>query len=384
MELLDFSVDVDGRRLVGQIEIGGVVTGNGAPNVTIFDAQGEIVFRGVTYRTPVQLQIADNFEATPGEGQVDAISIGFQIDGVVSLLGQVSTSDTGLLGSTPTSVSLNDFEGDGTVGVFDEETATNTTTSFLSFSIDMDRADPVVIVPTDGDDLFEGTPEADVFDGGGGADTLFGFGGRDTLEGGAGADEIDGGAGADRLFGGGGRDILRGEGAGDDLFGGGGRDQLFGGRGRDELFGNGGRDMLFGENGRDMLFGGGGRDALTGDGGRDALLGGGGRDTLDGGRGRDTLEGGGARDVLEGGAGRDLLTGGAGADTFVFSAGDGVDTITDFALGQDVIDLQSLEIGFGDLTIETEGGDAVVTASGVTIILNGVDGAELREGDFLF
>lgn len=384
MGFLEFSVDVDGRRLVGDIEIGGVASGSGLPDITAFDAQGEIVFRGTTYRTPVQFQISDNFEVTPGAGRIDAISIGFQIDGVVSLLGQVSTSDTSLLQSTPTTVSLSDFDGDGTVGVFDEEASTNTTTSFSSFSVMTNRTDLIVIAPTDGADLFEGTPEADVFDGGGGDDTLLGLGGRDTLEGGAGRDEIDGGAGADSLFGGGGRDILRGEGAGDDLFGGGGRDQLFGGRGRDELFGNGGRDALFGDGGGDMLFGGGGRDMLSGGGGRDVLQGGGGRDTLDGGRGRDTLEGGGARDVLEGGAGRDLLTGGAGVDTFVFSAGDGVDTISDFAVGQDVIDLQSLEIGFGDLMIETEGGDAAISAGDVTIILIGVDGAELLEGDFLF
>ena len=56
-----------------------------------------------------------------------------------------------------------------------------------------------------------------------------------------------------------------------------------------------------------------------------------GDDSLDGGAGNDTLVGG--DDTLVGGAGTDQLTGGTGDDTFVFVAGDGVDTITDFNAG---------------------------------------------------
>jgi uncharacterized protein len=43
-------------------------------------------------------------------------------------------------------------------------------------------------------------------------------------------------------------------------------------------------------------------------------------------------------DRIVGGAGNDTITGGPGNDTFVFnSPSDGVDTITDFALGSDVL-----------------------------------------------
>ena len=47
----------------------------------------------------------------------------------------------------------------------------------------------------------------------------------------------------------------------------------------------------------------------------------------------DQLTGDRGDNVLEGGAGDDTITGGAGRDTFVFSTGDGSDTITDFGAG---------------------------------------------------
>ncbi len=47
----------------------------------------------------------------------------------------------------------------------------------------------------------------------------------------------------------------------------------------------------------------------------------------------DVLDGGAGDDLITGGAGDDLLTGGAGNDTFVYSVGDGLDTITDFNTG---------------------------------------------------
>ncbi|WP_236711406.1 family 16 glycosylhydrolase [Novosphingobium barchaimii] len=51
--------------------------------------------------------------------------------------------------------------------------------------------------------------------------------------------------------------------------------------------------------------------------------------------GNDLIDGGAGNDVLSGGAGDDALTGGAGADTFVFAAGYGKDTATDFQHGVD-------------------------------------------------
>lgn len=47
--------------------------------------------------------------------------------------------------------------------------------------------------------------------------------------------------------------------------------------------------------------------------------------------GDDVLRGTNIHDRFEGGAGNDVMTGGAGSDTYFFSAGDGIDTINDFA-----------------------------------------------------
>lgn len=69
-----------------------------------------------------------------------------------------------------------------------------------------------------------------------------------------------------------------------------------------------------------------------------------------GGAGDDVLIGNQVGNLLDGGRGADRLTGGAGADTFLFRAGDSGpgarDVITDFASGQDEIDLDA----FGALT----------------------------------
>lgn len=72
-------------------------------------------------------------------------------------------------------------------------------------------------------------------------------------------------------------------------------------------------------------------DHLYGFGGNDGLYGYGGNDTLDGGIGNDTLDGGAGNDTLIGGKGNDSLNGGYGSDTYVFNAGDGNDTILDWA-----------------------------------------------------
>ena len=73
---------------------------------------------------------------------------------------------------------------------------------------------------------------------------------------------------------------------------------------------------------------------------------------MNGGAGNDQLYGGSGADTLIGGAGNDTLTGGAGADTFVWQAGDtGTDTVADFQLGTDTLDLGALlgDAGKGDL-----------------------------------
>ena len=80
-------------------------------------------------------------------------------------------------------------------------------------------------------------------------------------------------------------------------------------------------------------------EVMDGKGGDDLLYGGGGNDTLLGGLGNDLLDGGNGRDILDGGAGDDVLTGGRGSDTFVFRPGFGHDTITDFSIFEDRLDI---------------------------------------------
>ena len=164
-----------------------------------------------------------------------------------------------------------------------------------------------------------------------------------------------------------------------------------------EILGNAGANNIIGTNFDDVIDGGGGVDTLTGLIGNDTYIldnvadtvsevGGGGRDkvviagdfnytlaadfedlTLQGtlagqsGTGNaldnviigsgvaNTLNGDAGNDRVIGGGGADTLTGGLGSDTFVFSNGDSGntaltrDTITDFVVGADLIDLTAID-----------------------------------------
>ncbi|NEN88541.1 MAG: nucleoside hydrolase [Okeania sp. SIO3H1] len=130
-------------------------------------------------------------------------------------------------------------------------------------------------------------------------------------------------------------DLLQGLGGSDTIAGFAGDDELLGNRGNDSINGGAGDDTLKGGYENDTLKGGSGDDSLIGWIGNDALLGGSGEDTLSGGQGRDRLNGG---------EGDDTLTGGASQDKFIFAANQafsevelGVDEITDFVSGQDMI-----------------------------------------------
>ncbi|MFM2345421.1 MAG: hypothetical protein RL654_174, partial [Pseudomonadota bacterium] len=87
-------------------------------------------------------------------------------------------------------------------------------------------------------------------------------------------------------------------------------------------------------------------DALTGD----ATT----ADYISGLGGHDTISGLGGNDTLAGGTGSDWLTGGLGNDVFAWSLNDqgskgtpAVDTITDFEIGADILDLRDLLVGEG-------------------------------------
>lgn len=90
---------------------------------------------------------------------------------------------------------------------------------------------------------------------------------------------------------------------------------------------------------------------------------------LDGKDGDDGLLGGAGDDWLVGHEGADQLTGGTGADVFVYTAaGQGGDTITDFQIGVDSIDLRQLSVAAGDVSLAAvdtsgDGNDDAVTLS---------------------
>ncbi|RYU43721.1 tandem-95 repeat protein, partial [Aliivibrio finisterrensis] len=133
--------------------------------------------------------------------------------------------------------------------------------------------------------------------------------------------------------------------------------------------GGNGNDKIFGQNGVDIMFGGKGDDYLNGGNDNDGLRGGSGNDILDGGSGND---------ILIGGLGDDILTGGTGEDIFKWvdqgvdnSLDNGTDTIKDFTVGEDLIDLTEIiggddnVINMGDLlshiTVSEDGDDLTLS-----------------------
>ncbi|WP_420861217.1 calcium-binding protein [Algirhabdus cladophorae] len=186
-----------------------------------------------------------------------------------------------------------------------------------------------------------------------------------------------------------GDDVLEGTGAADEIDGLGGNDQINGGSGADELRGGNGNDTILGDNGADTIFGGFGADDIRGGSGNDVVFAGSGADEVRGGAGNDDLRGGNGVDTIVGGTGDDVLRGGAGADTFVFLSNQGADTIADFDLSEaDFIDLSSHNRAdsFGDLTIDQNGADTVITfASGSDVItLEDFDANTLDADAFVF
>lgn len=172
-------------------------------------------------------------------------------------------------------------------------------------------------------------------------------------------------------------DVMLGTAYGDTLAGGDGKDQIAGGAGNDRISGGDGNDILIGGAGADHIDGGTGRDLLrydnavtvdlldaslnTGDAAGDVITsieqfrgshlgdafhGSDGADVFDGMAGDDILVGRAGDDLLIGNAGDDTMTGGAGADEFRYAAfGDGVDHITDFGRGEDVLSIRAAVVG---------------------------------------
>lgn len=243
-------------------------------------------------------------------------------------------------------------------------------------------------------------------------DDLFVFGGRvdNTGHGMGGKDAMFGGLGNDKLYGDGGNDLLLGDKGGDLLNGGNGNDILSGGAGNDILKGGKGKDTAFfaegngnditvklsiktkqdtGE-GKDRLSSienvttGSGNDLLEGNDRANILSAGDGDDRLYGLKGNDRLFGGDGNDLLQGGRGNDRLEGGDGADTFVFSRGDGSDTIKDYNPDLDGVRIKRGASDYSDLTITQSGNDVEVTFANVSITFDGLDVAQMTSDQFIF
>jgi Ca2+-binding RTX toxin-like protein len=183
---------------------------------------------------------------------------------------------------------------------------------------------------------------------GGAAGTKYGTAGDDVIKTAQNNDP-------DRVDALGGNDYVETYGGNDTVWGGDGNDRIEVREGNDEAHGGNGNDTLIGFEGNDTLYGDAGDDDITGEWGNDVCYGGDGNDVVNGGwndtGGRDTLYGGAGNDTIQGGKGDqtdDVLSGGSGADVFYFgSEGDdtgpyrgfGTDTITDFELGLDTINL---------------------------------------------
>jgi Ca2+-binding RTX toxin-like protein len=181
-------------------------------------------------------------------------------------------------------------------------------------------------------------------------------------------------AGVEQLVGSYYQDILYGDGAnnvvagldGDDFIDGvgGAVDYLFGGNGSDNIFARGGVDVVDGGEGFDYVrydYAAAGVRAVlydvslnTGDAAGDAyasiegLAGSASGDDLRGNATGNVLYGLGGDDALWGLGGIDILNGGAGADYFYYAtAGDGLDTIQDFATGQDKMGILGANFALG-------------------------------------
>ncbi|MCY4375293.1 MAG: calcium-binding protein [Spirochaetaceae bacterium] len=299
-----------------------------------------------------------------------------------------------------------------------------------------------------GADIIRGGSGADTLTGGEGDDILLGDSGADTIDGGAGDDIIYGGTGDDTLTGGAGADTFvfaPGHGSdtitdfdtdddtinlsafGDDISfddltitatsdGTGSIITVPGATAADNVtitlqgvattdvtadifefddapdlgsnvLGTEGDDNLSGT----QVSGGEGDDTITVTGTfMNYAHGGEGDDQITGGAGMiDILVGGEGDDTIDGGTGTNYVHGGEGDDTFVIAPGQTLTTIYDFTDGDDQIDLSNISgiTGFDDLTITTDGDDAVIDLSSQgagSVRLENVAVSNLDADDFVF
>lgn len=260
--------------------------------------------------------------------------------------------------------------------------------------------------------------------GGDGADVLMSSYGNDSLSGGDGNDTMYAGDGNDTVYGETrkgdfgwydgqtGNDYIDAQGGNDIIYGQLGNDTILGGSGDDSLYGEDGADYLAGGVGADILNGGDGNDYAsyetatsgitlnltnislnTGDAAGDTFSGiegyvgsqfndtmkasansavifnaGAGNDNVYGHIGNDYLIGGTGNDVLQGGPGDDSIFGGTGDDTYLFTSGEAIDRVIEYAnegtdmlyVGADIAQLSLGQAGNNLLFYANNGNDVLV------------------------
>ncbi len=124
------------------------------------------------------------------------------------------------------------------------------------------------------------------------------------------------------------------------------------------------------------------RTRVEGDQGNNALVGKNLNDNLFGFEGNDTLTGNAGNDLIVGGAGNDSLNGGAGQDTFRFRAGDGNDTIGDFDINSDILEIMGPGLTKDSLEIISSGTQLQIYYGSDSVTLTG-NIANLTDENFL-
>lgn len=222
-----------------------------------------------------------------------------------------------------------------------------------------------------------------------GNDTVDAGAGDDTVRWGSGTDTYDGGDGTDTLF-----MIDFNDAAGNPVQGGvvdlaagtmtdgwGDTDSI---SNFENVIGSFLDDTITGDANDNMLLGLGGDDIVSGGAGNDFIAAADGNDILDGGDGDDTIVGA---------TGDDTLSGGEGADTYrlITEIQDdysfGHDTITDFDVTEDTIDLTPFD-QYGAITqlniTEDSGNTTITIDADRSITLNGVSAGSLVAANFIF
>ncbi|MCC0022601.1 MAG: M10 family metallopeptidase C-terminal domain-containing protein [Hyphomicrobiaceae bacterium] len=148
----------------------------------------------------------------------------------------------------------------------------------------------------------------------------------------------------------------------------------------------GGGVTFIGSEGKETIVATAEDDVIEGRGDDDILSGGNGNDDVSGGAGDDELSGGEGADLIVGGEGDDSLTGGQGYDRFLFAANEGSDTIFDFQIGVDRLDLKAFSFSSSGEALShfselgTANDDMVLFSfSGTTITIHGLDWGDIDQ-----